>query len=55
MESLEDELASAGLVELIGESPVPEQGKEYGAIVYYYKAKKGEELHLDENMITYIL
>lgn len=40
MESLEDELASAGLVELIGESPVPEQGKEYGVIVYYYNAKK---------------
>ncbi|WP_062232324.1 hypothetical protein [Fictibacillus sp. FJAT-27399] len=43
MESNKKE-ASAGLVELIGESPVPDKGREYGVMVYYYNAKKRRRL-----------
>lgn len=44
MDFLENLIVSSNLVELIGEKPVPEKGREYGVMIYYYKAKPRRRL-----------
>lgn len=55
---LENSLLTNNLVELIGEQPVPEKGREYGVMIYYYKSnpkvkllsaaprRKGKHIHV---------
>ncbi|MFD2657934.1 hypothetical protein [Gracilibacillus thailandensis] len=38
MAYLETKIVSSNLVELIGEKPVPEKGREYGVMIYYYQS-----------------
>ncbi|PEC48384.1 hypothetical protein COJ46_09745 [Bacillus sp. AFS077874] len=44
MAHLEECLTRSNLVEMIGELPVPDKGREYGVLIYYYKAKPKKRL-----------
>lgn len=44
MSYLEDSLLNSELVQLIGEKPVPDKGREYGEMIYYYNSKPKRRL-----------
>jgi len=44
MSYLEERLINSNVVELIGEHPVPDKGREYGVIIYYYTTKPKRRL-----------
>lgn len=44
MAYLEDSLLNSELVQLIGEKPVPDKGREYGEMIYYYNSKPKRKL-----------
>lgn len=44
MSYLEDLLLKSELVQLIGEKPVPDKGREYGEMIYYYNSKPKRRL-----------
>ncbi|MDQ0246518.1 hypothetical protein J2S09_004122 [Bacillus fengqiuensis] len=44
MSYLEKTLMNSGLLKLIGELPVPDKGREYGVMIYYYKSRPKRRL-----------
>jgi hypothetical protein len=44
MSYLEYSLLNSELVQLIGEKPVPDKGREYGEMIYYYNSKPKRRL-----------
>ncbi|SFB19924.1 MULTISPECIES: hypothetical protein [unclassified Bacillus (in: firmicutes)] len=44
MEYLEQSLEKANLIKLIGEHPVPDKGREYGVMIYYFNSSPKRKL-----------